>query len=338
MTEEHVPLASSELASLWIIYQKKTMMVSVIGHFLSKNEDPEATEILMDFHEKEVNFVNEISEVFRQEGAAVPIGFTENDVNHNAPQLYDDIFAIMYLRMMMKVASGIHALHMSLSYRKDIMDLYKRSTEFAESYYEKTTTYLLEKGVLPRSPAVTSPKHVEFATDKEYRTGFKLNGNRRVLNTVEAAYIYQGVETNVVGMKLMIGFAQVAKEEEVVKYFFRGKELTKKIITKFSEILMDSDINVPTTSAGMVTDSTISPFSDKLMMYNTSLLSTFGLGSSALGTSFSLRNDLPLKMFMSAKDIFNFASDGGNIMIKHGWSEEPPQMNDRTELSRKRSK
>ncbi|MFB4168860.1 DUF3231 family protein [Virgibacillus sp. JSM 102003] len=338
MTEEHVPLVSSELASLWIVYQKKTMMLCVIGHFLSKNEEPEATEMLQAFQDKELRFVNEISGILRQEGAAVPVGFTENDVNYNAPVLYGDFFDIMYLRTMMKLASGIHALHMSLSYRKDIMDLYKRCTAFAEDYYEKTTAYLSKKGVLPKSPAVTLPNHVEFTTDKDYRSGFKLNGSRRVLNTVEVAYIYQGIESNVAGMKLMTGFAQVAKEEEAMKYFFRGKELTKKLITKFSEILMDSDINVPTTSAGVVTDSTISPFSDKLMMYNTSLLSTFGLGSSALGTSFSLRNDLPLKLFMSAKDIFNFASDGGNIMIKHGWTEEPPQMNDRTELSKKQSK
>ncbi|MBP1950868.1 hypothetical protein J2Z82_003840 [Virgibacillus litoralis] len=335
LTKEHVPLASSELATLWVIYQKKTMLVRVIDHFLITNKDSEALEILRNFHEKEQDLVNEIKGIFKREGVAVPVAFTENDVNLNAPQLYDDIFDIMYLRMMMKIATGLHALHMTMSYRKDIIDLYKRCSAFSEDYYEKTTTYLLEKGVLPRSPAVTLPNHVAFANDKDYRAGFKFSGNRRVLNTVEVSYIYQGIESNVVGMKLMTGFAQVAQEKDVIKYFFRGKELAKKIISRFGEILMDSDINIPSTSSGRVTDSTISPFSDKLMMYNTSLLSTFGLGSNALGTSFSLRNDLPFKMAMSAKDIFNFASDGGNLMITHGWTEEPPQMEDRGKLSNK---
>ncbi len=335
LTEEHAPLASSELATLWVIYQKKTMLVRVSDHFLITTKDPEALEILRNFHEKEQDLVNEIKGIFKREGVAVPVAFTENDVNYNAPQLYDDIFAIMYLRMMMKVATGLHALHMTMAYRKDIIDLYKRCSAFSEDYYEKTTMYLLEKGVLPKSPAVTLPNHIAFATDKDYRAGFKLAGNRRVLNTVEVSYIYQGIESNVVGMKLMTGFAQVAQEKEVIKYFFRGKELAKKIISRFGDILMDSDINIPSTSSGRVTNSTISPFSDKLMMYNTSLLSTFGLGSNALGTSFSLRNDLPLKMAMSAKDIFNFASDGGNLMITHGWTEEPPQMEDRGKLSNK---
>ncbi len=314
------------------------MMVRVIEFFLSNNQDAEAIEILQTFHEGESNFVNELRNIFTQEGAAVPIGFTENDVNLNAPKLFDDIFEVMYLRMMMKVASGLHALHISMSYRKDIMDLYKRFSAFAEDTCEKTTQFLLSKGVLPKSPVVTLPNHVEFAEKKNYRSGFKITGHRRSLNTVEVAYLYQAIESNVDGMKLMTGFAQVAKKKDIRDYFFRGKELSKTIITKSSEILLDSDINPPSTPAGRVTDSTVSTFSDKLMMYNTSLLNTFGFGSNAIGTTFSLRKDLPLKMIPIAKDVFDFANDGGDLMIEHGLLEEPPQMEDRTQLSKGQSK
>ncbi|MCJ7841885.1 DUF3231 family protein [Lederbergia sp. NSJ-179] len=338
MSTGHIPITSSELATLWIIYQKKTMMVRVIESFLSHNQDPEATEILKTFYEGESNFVNELSKLFKQEGAAVPIGFTENDVNLHAPQLFDDIYEVMYLRTMMKIASGLHALHITMSYRKDITDLYKRCSAFAEDIYEKTTQFLLSKGVLPKSPAVTLPNHVEFAESKDYRSGFKITGHRRSLNTVEVAYLYQAIEVNVDGMKLMTGFAQVAKIKDIRKHFFRGKELSKTIITKSSEILLDSDINPPSTPAGRVTDSTMSPFSDKLMIYNTSLLSSFGLGSDAIGTSFSLRKDLPLKMIPIVKDIFDFANEGGDLMIQHGLMEEPPPMEDRTQLSKGQGK
>ncbi|MEH7586739.1 DUF3231 family protein, partial [Priestia megaterium] len=76
-------------------------------------------------------------------------------------------------------------------------------------------------------------------------------------------------------------------------------------------------------------------FSDKLMMYNTSLLSTFGLGSNALGGAFSLRSDLPLKMLQLAKDIYSLAKEGGKVMIQNGWLEEPPQIEDRNQLTKK---
>src|SRR5699024_8033964 len=196
---------------------------------------------------------------------------------------------------------GLHALHMSMVYRKDVMDLYKRFSLFAEDTMDKTTQFLLRKGVLPKSPHVNLPNQVAFAEGQDYRSsGFKSVGHRRSLNTVEVAYLYESIESNVTGMKLMTGFAQVAKEKDVAKYFFRGKELSKTIIQKSSDTLLDSDINVPSTAAGLVTESTISPFSSKLMMYNTSLLSSFSLGSNALGTSFSLRKDLPPKMVMIA--------------------------------------
>ena len=70
------------------------------------------------------------------------------------------------------------------------------------------------------------------------------------------------------------------------------------------------------------------------MMYCTSLLCSFGLGSNALGTAFSLRSDLPLKMVSAAKDILTYGQDGGKLMAKNGWLEEPPQMQDRNDLTK----
>lgn len=334
MQNEQAPLVSSELATLWILYQDKTMMKRVVEHFLSHNRDPEATEILKAYYKKESNFVNEIRNIFKQEGAAIPVGFTENDVNYDAPQLFDDIFEVMYLRTMMKMATGINALHLSMSYRQDIIDICQRYSVFTESVYEQTTQMLLHKGILPKPPYVNVPHQAEFAKGKGYRAGFKLTGHKRTLNTVEVAYLHQSIETNIAGMKLMTGFAQVANEKDIRQYFVRGKELSKTIISKFSDMLLDSDINPSSAAEGGVTDSTISPFSDKLMMYNTSLLSNFGLGSNAIGSSFSLRKDLPLKMLMIAKDVIDFANDGGDLMIEHGFMEEPPQMTDRRKLSK----
>ncbi len=102
----------------------------------------------------------------------------------------------------------------------------------------------------------------------------------------------------------------------------------------FQEKTMMLRIEPPATHAGKATTSKVAPFSDKLMMYNTNLLASFGLGSNALGGGFSLRSDLPAKMALNAKDIFTFAQDGGKIMIKKGRMEEPPQIEDRNQLTK----
>lgn len=66
-----------------------------------------------------------------------------------------------------------------------------------------------------------------------------LDSNKRTLNSLEVAYIYQTLEVNVFGMQLMTGFAQAAKESEFKKYFVNGKELAKKIVVDFSSILLE---------------------------------------------------------------------------------------------------
>ena len=58
------------------------------------------------------------------------------------------------------------------------------------------------------------------------------------------------------------------------------------------------------------------------------------LGFTALGTSFSMRNDLPVKLGLISEDTFNYAKKGAKIMIKHKWMEEPPQMEDRNQLKK----
>ena len=97
---------------------------------------------------------------------------------------------------------------------------------------------------------------------------------------------------------------------------------------------MQSDIQPPSTWAGKATDSTKSPFSDKLMMYITSLMSSSAIGYNALGTSFSMRSDLQTKLSFIGKDTFDYAKKGGKLMITHKWMEEPPQMEDRNQLTK----
>jgi hypothetical protein len=70
------------------------------------------------------------------------------------------------------------------------------------------------------------------------------------------------------------------------------------------------------------------------MMYVISLISSSALGFNALGTSFSMRGDLHIKLAVIVKNTFTYSKKGGKMMIKHGWMEEPPQMLDRNQLTK----
>jgi hypothetical protein len=329
-----IPLSSSELGNIWQAYQEKSMNLHVLEHFIENSNESTAKGILQSAYNIESKNKKTIEAIFQNAGAVIPVGFTEKDVFKNVPRLFDESFDLMYVRNLSKILIGLYALHMGMSYREDICELYKDFTSDSQMIYSQTTQYLLDKGVLSRPPIIPMPNEVEFVEDTSYTNGLKFFGSKRILNTVEIGLVYQSLETNILGMQLMTGFAQVAKNSDAKKYFQRGIGLAKKQISIMSELLLESDIPAPSTWTGIVTNSTIAPFSDKMMMYNTNLLAIFGLGSNSVGAGFSFRGDLLLKMGLIITNIFDFAKDGGELMIKHGWMEEPPQAADRTKLSK----
>ncbi|MCM3033175.1 DUF3231 family protein [Niallia sp. MER 6] len=331
MTSRDVPITSSELANLWMTYQEKTMILRMLEHFL-EHADSEAKQLLQNHYESAGKAIDIITEIFKQEGAAIPVGFTANDINKGVPKLFDFLYDIMYLHMMTKVEMSLFSLFCGISYRSDINDLFISWTAESQALNNEVTQFLLEKGVLVRPAFVSMPKEVHFVQENHYRK-FGLFGEKRSLNTIEVSLIHHAIETNLVGMQLMIGFAQVAENKDVQQYLVKGMKLSKKIEVDLGEFLRHSYIEPPATHAGKATSSQIAPFSDKLMMYNTSLLTSFGLGTNAIGGAFSLRNDLPAKMSLLAKEIFTFAQEGGKILIKNGWMEEAPQMEDRNQLT-----
>lgn len=332
--EAKIQLTSSELGTLWMTYISTSASLLMYDLMREKTIDKEAQNILTAYISEVQNVKNEIVKVFNNEKAVIPIGFDERDVIREATPLFDDIFHIMYLRQIIKLNFQHSAIFSAMSYMKEVHDIFKLNYDIADKYYVMTTNYLVGKGVLTRPPYVTMPKQAEFIEDKKYMSGFNVLSDKRSLNTIEVGYINESIQSNIFGMQLMTGFAQVAKEDEVKKYFIEGKELSKKIIVALTNIMMQSDIQPPSTWAGKATDSTNPPFTDKLMMYITSLISSSAMTFGALGTSYSMRSDLHVKFAFIAKDVFQFSKEGAKIMIKNRWMEEPPQMEDRNQLTK----
>ncbi|RSD28581.1 DUF3231 family protein [Mesobacillus subterraneus] len=325
---EKAPITSSELATLWLTYQEKTMKLRILEYFIEKADDTEARDIMTSLHVEIEGFVGKIVEIFEQEGAVVPAGYSAQDVNKEVPKLYDNGFDIMFVRLLAEISMGLHALNLTMTFRDDINILLTDFTALSQKYFRICSQYLLEKGLLVRTPYVSMPKTVEFVKDNEYLGGLAINpfNQKRTLNTVEVAHLHKGMESNLTGLQMILGFAQSAHDQEVKKFFYEGAELAKGIIKEISELMIQDSLPIPQTPGGNVTESTLAPFSDKLMMYCTSLFCSFSLGSNSLGTAFSLRNDLPLKMTIFTKDVFEYAHKGAKILIKNGWMEEPPQV------------
>jgi hypothetical protein len=325
---EKASISSSELATLWLTYQEKTMILRMLEYFIHKADDEKSKEIMTSLYGQLEVYVGKIVEIFEQEGAVIPAGYTAQDVNKHVPKLYDNGFDIMFVRLLKEIGMGMHSLNLTMTFREDINILMADLTALSQKYYRICTQYLLEKGLLVRTPYVPMPKTVEFVKNYDYFGGLPINpfNQKRTLNTLEVAHIQKGIEANLTGLQMILGFAQCANDNEVKKFFHEGAELAKGIVKELSELMIQESLPAPQSSGGNATQSTVAPFSDKLMLYCTSLFCSFSLGSNSLGTAFSLRNDLPVKMTIFTKDVFEYAHKVAKIMVKNGWMEEPPQM------------
>jgi hypothetical protein len=328
---EKASITSSELGTLWITYQEKTMILRMLEYLIEKADDEKAKDIMSNLYVELEIYVGKIIEIFEQEGAVIPVGYTAQDVNKDVPKLYDNGFDIMFVRLLKEISMGLHSLNITMTFREDINMLFENLTTVTQKYYRSCSQYLLEKGLLVRTPYVSMPKSVEFVKNINYLGGIVLNpfSQKRALNTVEVSHLHKAIESNLTGLQMILGFAQCASDKEVKQFFHEGAELAKGVIKELSEVMIQTNLPIPQTPGGNATRSTVAPFSDKLMMYCTSLFCSFSMGSNSLGTAFSLRNDLPAKMSVFGKDIFEYAHKGAKIMIKNGWMEEPPQMVDR---------
>lgn len=329
------PITSSELGTLWLTYQEKTLILRILDYFIEKSDDQEALNIMGGLWQDLHYYVKKVEKIFISEGVAIPTGFNKEDVNLEAPNLYDNGFDIMFLRILKEVSMGMYTINMNMAYRDDVMMIYEGLTRVTQKIYKLATLYLLEKGILTLPPNVTMPKSKEFIESKSYLSGFNPFSEKRVLNDIELGYLHHGIETNNIGMQLITGFAQCAESKEVKQYFVKGKELAKKQIKVFSDILLENDAQFSATSGSTVTTSKVAPFSQKLMMFCVFLLNGFGIVGSSFGTMFSLRKDVSMKTALIAKDIYFYADEGIKIMIKNGWFEEPPQMEDRAQIIKK---
>jgi hypothetical protein len=87
---------------------------------------------------------------------------------------------------------------------------------------------------------------------------------RRPLLSMEIANLFDNIQRNALEIATFIGFSQVAESKEVENFMVRGKEIATKIglfYVILTYLTNDMDAEVSTSK--------VAPFSDKLMMAQT---------------------------------------------------------------------
>jgi hypothetical protein len=310
-----------------------SMAKCVLGYFLTQVEDSEIKPIVQFAYDLAVSHLTYLTNLFEQEQLPLPTGFTNEDVNLNAPRLYSDSFMLTYINHMSKVGLLAYSGFVSMSARKDVRTHFIDALQKTSDLFDRSSDVALSKGLFVRAPYIAYPTKTDFVDNKSYLSGFSLFSKQRPLNTVEISHLYMNIQTNLIGSHLSISFAQTSPREDVQKWMLRGNEISKKHVKIFSATLIDNDIQPPIPSDVAITNSTSPTFSDKLVMSHMALLSATGAGNYATAAAASQRSDLFLNYERLSLEVAQYAKDGVNIMINNKWLEQPPGTTDKEKLA-----
>lgn len=338
MNEKKVRLTSSEIGALWTGYMNDSMSKVVLGFMLKHIDDPDIKPVVQHAYDLSSTHLEKLESIFESEQYAIPNGFTEQDVNMNAPWLFTDVFCLTYINHVARVGMAGYSGFVAISYRKDIREYFLQGLNEVGNLYDQSTTIALLKGVNARHPYIEVPKETDYVDTKKYLSGLNPFNNTRPLNAVEISHLYLNVMTNAIGVKLCIAFAQTSPLKEVQDFMLRSKEVSQKHIKLFTDSLLKDDIETPHLPDIGVSDSTTQTFSDKLIMFHMSLLMSTGIGNYALAAAASQRSDLMINYERLSLEVSRLAKSGADIMIKHNWLEQPPGAKDRKKLAKNKEK
>jgi hypothetical protein len=309
------------------------MAVCTYKYFLRIVEDKKIEPILKSALEAAENHLNKITGFLEETQFQIPTGFTENDVNLEAPRLFSDPFLLFYSYIMTIHGLTAYSLALSCCEREDLQDYFMDCISSTKKLFQKIMTLAKSQPKFSGIPTVPSPQGVEFVQS----TGILSNlvGDKRPLNSSEITSLMFNSKKTGFARTLSLAFSQVAEHEEVRKFLLKNVKLAGNDADSFDAILHQDNLSAAERWDGEITGSTVSPFSDKLMLFHAAFLVNAALSYYGAAMGSSLRSDI----ILNYKQVFNHAMQAGamcySIMVKYQWLEKQPEAIDREALAKR---
>lgn len=332
-TSDHkTKISASELANLWTQYINDSLSRCMFRYFLNHVQDQDIIHVLQYALELTERHLQKAEDYLTKDGYPTPKGFTDEDVSIEAPPLFTDTYIIVYLHIMaihgLTRYSGAIGNVVREDQRKYFIGVISETLEL----YDRATKVLTDKGIISKPPTFNNHQKVEFIKKQNFIKGWL--GKRRPISAVEISGIYLNLQKTLTKTVLELGFSQVAKSKDVRRFMERSRSLCNHHFKMLCSMLIEENLHIPRTFESEVTDSTIPPFSDKLMMFHISSLLSSAIGYYGEAMSICQRKDLSVDFAKMIAEIGLLAEDGMNLLIENEWMEQPPLATDHEDLAK----
>lgn len=317
----------NEISNLWNTYMNNSSANCFIRYFLNSVEDPEIRSVI-EFALQVSNEIQEgVTHFLQNENFPIPFGFSDEDVNVNAPRLFSDLYALLNYYIESQYGLINYNLSLVKVLHPDLRDFYSNAVSLTNQLYYKASQLSIDRGLYLPEIHIPAPKKSEFIQKQSFITGWF--GDRRSLNVLEADNLVYSLRGVISAKVKFMAFSHIAKTPDIIKLCVRGKELSHERIKLLQTMLTEANLPTLPTFETEITDSTTSPFSDKLIMFHIMQIAQIAVGRYGTALSSIGRRDLPLHFIKLISETATFIEDGVNIMIEHQWLEQPPLVHDK---------
>ncbi|HWO76423.1 MAG TPA: DUF3231 family protein [Bacillus sp. (in: firmicutes)] len=326
----NIELTCTEIGGLWGIYMQESMSLCFLSYFLHHLQDEEILPLAKEALQISKGRLEKTKSILLEENFPLPVAFSDGDVNLAAPPLFNDIFTLSYIYMMNRLGMINYSYVASNNVRLDVLDFFIECLHTSAEMFNKAVKLMLSKGIYDRPPKMNYPKEIEFIQKESFLSGFM--GKKRPINAIELSEIFFNIERNYFSVIIMLGFAQVIKDKKLKEYILKGKKISEKQISLFNKLLMEEDLLGTVTVSMEVTDSTVSPFSDKLIFSMINILNSVDISLISHALSVSMRSDLTAQYSKIITEVMIYAKDIFDILVEKKWLEQPPLTTNRKKL------
>ncbi|MFC5451214.1 DUF3231 family protein [Paenibacillus aestuarii] len=326
----NIELTCTEIGGLWGVYMQECLAECFLTYLLFHLQDEQILPLAKKSLELSQDRKEQIKKFFQAENFPVPAGYSEGDVNLAAPPLFHDTFTLSFIYMMNRLSMINFSFTASNNVRLDVLDFFNECLHNSTEMFGKAVRMMLEKGIYDRPPKMNYPQKIEYVQKESFIDG--MLGKKRPLDAIELSEIFFNIERNYFSVIIMLGFAQILEDKRLKELILRGKKISEKQIDLFNKLLMEEDLLGTVTVSMEVTDSKVSPFSDKLIMSMINVLNSVDIVLISHAMSLSMRADLTAHYSKLIAEVMLYAKDTFDVMVEREWLEQPPLTTNRKQL------
>jgi spore coat protein CotF len=324
-------LSAFELGQLWEGYMADSSAGCLLQYFVASAQDPEIRSVLEYALQLTTYHMNAYAQMFNSVGFPIPIGFTSEDVKPQVKRLFSDGYMLAYLRYINRYGAIKYFNTLIGSSRQDVRQFANQCIDEVQNLHKKADEILIKKGFFSEEAHMPVPDRVEYVYDgQSFYKG--LFGNKRPINCLEIAQVFSCLEAKLHEKPIITGFMQVTQSQKVKDLFNQCKDVIGKQVNRWTQLLRDEDLPLPMSLVHELTDSSESPFSDKLMMFHVLTVIGYSLTGYGVAIASCTRADIVAAMHKSLTENAAWAKKAMELMMQSGWMEKVPHAADRKEI------